>query len=240
MHCGQNRAKFAIFPTMKDIEIPIANLGARLTRIRDIRSALATPKESRMCGRSELLSVLRKLDAPTETEKKLLADLEKDASLQKNDVDALQNEMYDHFEQVRQLVRDMFVGRYVIYYADKYIMYMYVNKVLMREDTYNLGTVCIQGHEVIMYREFNTLRWTCAVEYPLFSVGKVIYAPNISTSLENAFERFYYSSKEEIVEQLTIRKNEVIKNYDRMIKQAKTMGDLAMPADEPSHPEKWW
>ena len=222
---------------MQKIEIPDELVG-RLTEIRDIRERLAAQSGPALYGhRKKLLEELRKLDKPTEAETNLLNELtdkEHDVQDYEDTQRRLQEELNGKYERVRQICRDIFRGKYVVYYTEHSIVYMYVTKVTMAEA--DGGSVYLHGQAVCKPKgKSNNLLWQPDTVYTLFTCDGVMHG-----SLIWAMEHFWLTDRKEIVEQLMSFKNDWVAMADTMINRAGSMGTGELPEDVPAHPEKWW
>ena len=155
---------------MQKIEIPDELVG-RLTEIRDIKERLAHPGPSLYGHRKKLLEELRKLDKPTEAETNLLDELtdkEREVHDYEDEHRRLQEELNGKYERVRQICRDIFRGKYVVYYnyTPHSIVYMYVTKVTMAEA--DGGSVYLHGQAVCRPNDkSNNLFWQPDTVYTL-------------------------------------------------------------------------
>lgn len=223
---------------MQKIEIP-DELVEHIEAIQCKKELVCKPGASFYGDRKTLLDTLRKLDTPSDAEKKLLDELtvqERDAHLHSHDVEQMKKEIYSHYERVRQIARDMFRGRFLIYYREKVIVYIYVTKVSMHDR----GDIWVTGNELIIYKETGRLGWTCSDQYSMFCCDDALYSSNIEATLRQSLEHMFYTDKTEIVNKIKNYKKTAMQMYDDRIKLTESMDQMPFPEDEPAHPEKWW
>ncbi len=184
--------------------------------------------------RHALLERLRNIKAPGELEKRLMEQIEGEekACLDNGNTleKAYQDEEASLCEKVRQVCKDMLLGKYIRHLTALYTIYMRVDKVTMTGHT-----VYISGKSISFYREHNTFQWTCEQLYELFDIGQVIYgnaAPTLE-SLESEMQHFEIISREDLISRMKEYKNNQVKECDHIIDYAEKMEDGPMPEDEP-------
>ena len=188
-----------------------------------------------------LLTTLRTFKTPTELEKSLIKELE---SMLQVDTSSLEKqykeEEYGLYEKIREVCRDMLLGKYVEHFTAHSTVYMRVTKVSMTQG--GGGRVSISGPSISLCRDTNTLQWACKQQFDLFDCCTVNRGSSLYTaeSLATEMRHFYIMPKNDIADVLRKYKENVINECDRFISYAENMKDTIFPDDKPVDASKWW
>lgn len=178
--------------------------------------------------RHSILEKLRQIEAPSDLEKRLMEEIAAEEKACFDNNSGLDKEYRDEevglYEKVRQVSKNMFLGKYVHHLTAWYRIYMRVDRVTM------IGrTLYISGPSISLYREHDTFRWTCGQQFPVFDVDHVIYGHATPTreSIEDELRLFDIITREDL-----------IKAIDHIIDYAEKMEDGPMPEDVPADTSK--
>jgi hypothetical protein len=226
---------------MGNIVIPkeLPDLIDRIYYLRDECKNLKNRDQNQ--ERRALLTTLRTFKAPTELEKSLMKELE---SMPQVDTSSLEkqykDEEYGLYEKIREVCRDMLLGKYVEHFTAHTTVYMRVTKVSMSQG--GGGCVSISGPSISLYKDTNTLQWACEQQFDLFDCCCVKYgnSSNTAESLATEMRHFYIMPKNDIADMLREYKERVLNECDQFISYAENMKDAIFPEDKPVDASKWW
>jgi len=197
--------------------------------------------------RHSILEKLRQIEAPSDLEKRLMEEIAAEEKACFDNNSGLDKEYRDEevglYEKVRQVSKNMFLGKYVHHLTAWYRIYMRVDRVTM------IGrTLYISGPSISLYREHDTFRWTCGQQFPVFDVDHVITFQLTCGQQFPVFDvdHVIYGhatpTRESIEDELRlfdiITREDLIKAIDHIIDYAEKMEDGPMPEDVPADTSK--
>ena len=219
---------------MSNIAIP-KELTDLIDRFHFLWNKLRIIKLQRMdADRHVLLDTLKNIKAPSELEKRLMEQIEAEEKAVLDNGKELEKTYRDEeaglYEKVRQVCKNMLLGKYISHLTAHYTIYIRVEKVTMAN-----REVFVSGPAISFYRDTGTLQWTCEQQYGLFDIGQVIYgnaAPTLE-SLESEMQHFEIICREDFINRMKEYKAKQVKECDHIIDYAQMMESRPIPEDVP-------
>lgn len=214
-------------------------LKENLDNIRKLRNKMYHMRVNTMDpDRHALLKALRKLESPTELEQSLI-DTIVNEELKLNESNntqlaACKKECDELYEKVRQVCKDLFLGKYVQRATDHYLQQMRVTKVAMAPGD-NGPTVRLSGDSIIFRRDSGLFHTMGPLEFPIVWCGTGSI-PGSAYSLLN----LDIITEQNIIDSVNGYKTLMVSKCDDIIKYTVKLKDIPMQPDEPVDTSKWW
>lgn len=191
-----------------------------------------------------ILLRLREVEYPTELEKNLIKEISDAEDKCRNEItgmkDSYRVEYCELREKVRQVCRDMFVGKYVKLVTDKYIVYMRVDQVIMQPE--DKGTVYIEGQSVSFYREHGEYQWSVRQQHSIFSIRQVIdgISPRAEDELNHQLSNICLMTRDDVLHAMDEYKKNMMERCDNIIEYVQEMERMPIWEDKPVDSSNWW
>lgn len=189
-----------------------------------------------MCAiRQDFIGKLQSLENRTPTETKLLSELlvaADEQAAEKSKLETLVKDKQSLYEKIRQVCRDMFLGKYIFRKDSSSRTYYRVLQVkISANKPHSVLLVC---DRIYLPDTFNL---------PVIDHGIKVTILTCDTDIEPSCQTLYnymYFTREDILSDLTEKKDNMMALYDSFMKAVENMESCPLPADTPCEPEKWW